>query len=717
MLQKIFKPTVFKISLILTLFFIFLALSLEHSKSQFSFLQSLALKANVDAQFQLRGPRPLSDDIVIVAIDDKSIEKFGRWPWNRTLLAEGLKKMAQATPKLVAFDMVFSEPDPTSKTSDPLFTQVIQTTHPHTPILLGYFFYFSKKDIESLETNWEEQFQHIFDSKITAKISTVRYPPEHIPTGVGAKSSFTPYAHATPHHGFFDISSDLDGTIRKTHLIGKYQNILFPSFGLKAAALALHREIVVQFDEYGIENIFFKNETLPVNERGEFWINYAGPAKSFPTISFSDITSGKINPARLKDKIILVGVTAKAVGDVRVTPVDSSHPGVEINATIIENLVHKHYLSRPSEFFLYELLFIFIAGILFGFLFQKLKSLSSACVTLFLLIFYVVVDQKLFFEKGILADLFIPGCHLFFIFLTTNAFKYFVEEKRSRQIKAAFQHYVSPTVVNEILKKPDQLALGGEKRKLTVLFSDIRSFTTLSETLPAEKLTRLLNFYLTTMTDCVFEHAGMLDKYIGDELMALFGAPLKTEYHALDACLTALDMIKKLDFVRQAWAKENVSKLNIGIGIHTGEMIVGNMGSERIFDYTVIGDSVNLGARLEGTNKVYGTHIIISEDVYHQVQKKLICREMDIIRVRGKQKPIRIYEVMEEAVSHKQRDLLEQFQKGLSFYRNAQWKEAIHIFEQFPEDGPSKAFLTRCQLYAQNPPPSNWDGVFTMTEK
>ena len=717
MLQKIFKPTVFKISLILTLFFIFLALSLEHSKSQFSFLQSLALKANIDAQFQLRGPRPLSDDIVIVAIDDKSIEKFGRWPWNRTLLAEGLKKMAQATPKLVAFDMVFSEPDPTSKTSDPLFTQVIQTTHPHTPILLGYFFYFSKKDIESLETNWEEQFQHIFDSKITAKISTVRYPPEHIPTGVGAKSSFTPYAHATPHHGFFDISSDLDGTIRKTHLIGKYQNILFPSFGLKAAALALHREIVVQFDEYGIENIFFKNETLPVNERGEFWINYAGPAKSFPTISFSDITSGKINPARLKDKIILVGVTAKAVGDVRVTPVDSSHPGVEINATIIENLVHKHYLSRPSEFFLYELLFIFIAGILFGFLFQKLKSLSSACVTLFLLIFYVVVDQKLFFEKGILADLFIPGCHLFFIFLTTNAFKYFVEEKRSRQIKAAFQHYVSPTVVNEILKKPDQLALGGEKRKLTVLFSDIRSFTTLSETLPAEKLTRLLNFYLTTMTDCVFEHAGMLDKYIGDELMALFGAPLKTEYHALDACLTALDMIKKLDFVRQAWAKENVSKLNIGIGIHTGEMIVGNMGSERIFDYTVIGDSVNLGARLEGTNKVYGTHIIISEDVYHQVQKKLICREMDIIRVRGKQKPIRIYEVMEEAVSHKQRDLLEQFQKGLSFYRNAQWKEAIHIFEQFPEDGPSKAFLTRCQLYAQNPPPSNWDGVFTMTEK
>ncbi|MBI3017143.1 MAG: CHASE2 domain-containing protein, partial [Deltaproteobacteria bacterium] len=436
---KIFKLSVFKLSLLLTLFFMLLASFLEYSPERIPFLKSLALKVNVDAKFKLRGNRPLSEDIVIVAIDDKSIEKFGRWPWNRTVLAEGLQKMAHANPKTIAFDMVFSEPDPTSKTSDPLFTQTIQTANKNIPVLLGYFFYFSKKDIEELQTNWEEQFHHIFDSKITAKISTVRNPPEQIPTGVGAKSSFEPYAKATRHHGFFDISSDLDGVIRQTHLIGKYQTTLFPSFGLKVAALALNREIVVQFDEYGIENIFFKNETLPVNERGEFWINYAGPAKTFPTFSFADIYSGKISPSHLKDKVILVGVTAKAVGDMRVTPTDSQHPGVEINATIVENLIHKQFLSRPSEFFLYELLFIFLVGILFGVLFKKLKALSSALIALLLLAFYIVADQKLFFEKGILADLFIPGCHLFFIFITTNAFKDFVEEKRSRQIRAAFQ--------------------------------------------------------------------------------------------------------------------------------------------------------------------------------------------------------------------------------------------------------------------------------------
>ncbi len=717
MFKKIFKLTVFKLSLVFTCLFIALAIVLEYSPQHLSFVKSIALKINNDFQFKLRGKRTLSDDIVIVAIDDKSIEKFGRWPWNRTVLSEGLQKIAHATPKVIALDMVFSEPDPTSKTSDALFAKTIETTNKNIPVLLGYFFYFSSQDTEGLETNWEEQFQHIFDSKITAKISTVRNPPEQIPTGLGAKSSFEPYAKATRRHGFFDISSDLDGSIRKTHLIGKYHTTLFPSFGLKAAALALNREIVVQFGEYGIENIFFKNETLPINEKGEFWINYAGPAKTFPTVSFSDVYSGKIASHQLKDKIILIGVTAKAVGDIRVTPLDSALPGIEINATIVENLIHKHFLYRPSEFFLYELLFIFLMGLFLGLLFQTLKSLSSTLVTTLLLILYVALNQKFFFEKGILADLFIPGCHLFFIFVTTNAFKYFVEEKKSRQIRAAFQHYVSPAVVNEILKKPDQLALGGEKRKLTVLFSDIRGFTPLSETIPPEKLTRLLNLYLTTMTDCVFDHGGMLDKYVGDELMALFGAPLKTESHVLDACLCALDMIQKLDFVRHAWAKENVDHLNIGIGIHTGDMIVGNMGSERIFDYTVIGDSVNLGSRLEGTNKIYGTHIIISEDVYTQVQGQLQCREMDMIRVRGKQKPIRIYEVLGKTISDDQKDLLEQFQKGLSLYRSMQWKGAMHVFEQFPYDGPSKAFLTRCQIYAQTPPPSNWDGVFTITEK
>ncbi|MBI3018578.1 MAG: CHASE2 domain-containing protein [Deltaproteobacteria bacterium] len=221
MLKKIFKPSVFKISLLLTFLFMLLASFLEHSPDPFPFLKSLALKVNVDAQFKVRGNRVLSKDIVIVAIDDKSIEKFGRWPWNRTVLAEGLQKMAQAKPKLIAFDMVFSEPDPTSRTSDTLFTQTLQATNKNIPVLLGYFFYFLKKDIEELQTNWEEQFQHIFDSKITAKISTVRTPPEQIPTGVGAKSSFKPYAKATRHHGFFDISSDLDGTLRKIHLISK----------------------------------------------------------------------------------------------------------------------------------------------------------------------------------------------------------------------------------------------------------------------------------------------------------------------------------------------------------------------------------------------------------------------------------------------------------------------------------------------------------------
>ncbi|HBQ20865.1 MAG: hypothetical protein A2Z91_08435 [Deltaproteobacteria bacterium GWA2_38_16] len=748
-----FKLSVFKISLVITLIFMAFAFLIDQKTTSFTFIKSLALKTNVDAKFYIRGKRPISNDIVIVAIDDKSLEQFGRWPWNRTLLADGLKKIApkntQDKPKVISLDMVFSEQDPNSQAptfqklqtqyqqshtkdsfyetlsqqiqradTDQYFSKTIHDLNKTTPIMLGYFFYFSKKDIEELKTDWEKEFEHIFDSKITAKISTVRYPPEEIPTGMGAKSSIKPYAQATSNHGFFDISSDIDGTIRKTHLIGKYKNTLFPSFALKTVALALHKEIVVQFGSNGIENIFLENEFIPTNLQGEFWINYVGPSYTFPMVSFADIYNGKIPPETFKDKIVLMGVTAKAVGDIRVSPYDNAHPGIEINATIIENLLHKHYLGRPPEAVPAEMLFILIIGLFLGILFTYIRSVWCGTIALGMIILYAVCDQKFFFEKGIIANFFTPGFHLLFVFMTTNAFKYFGEEKKSREIKSAFQRYVSPAVVNEILKHPTQLSLGGEKRKLTVLFSDIRGFTTLSESISPEKLTHLLNIYLTDMTDIVFKYQGMLDKYVGDELMALYGAPLKTESHVLDACQSAIEMIQKLEDVRQKWSLEGVSHLNIGVGIHTGDMIVGNMGSTKIFDYTVIGDSVNLGSRLEGTNKQYGTHIIISQDVYEQLQGKFTCRELDYIRARGKTKPVQIYELCSNSLPP---ELLEEFSKGLSFYRKTQWAEALEIFEtllkKFPTDGPTKTFLERCKLYGETPPASNWDGVFTMQTK
>ena len=611
-------------------------------------------------------------------------------------------------------DMVFSE----RANNDLYFSEAIRKINSRIPILLGYFFYFDKHDIQELSTDWEQQFQHIFDSKITAKISTVKNPPEEISTGIGALSSHPLYAKATRNHGFFDITTDSDGTTRRTHLIGKYKNTLFPSFALKTASLATQKEIVVQFGPVGIENIFFDHDPLPVNAKGEFLINYLGPSKTFPTYSFVDIYQQKIDASILQNKVIIMGVTAKAVGDTVISPFDSAHVGVEIHANVIENLLHQNYLTRPSGIFTFELLFVFFMGILLGLVFQKMHSRTSLFFIILLVGVYIVGDYQFLFKKHILANGFLPLCHLIFVYLSATAYKYFVEEKRSREIKAAFQHYVSPAVVNEILKHPTELKLGGEKRELTVLFSDIRGFTTLSEKLPPEKLTELLNIYLTEMTQCVFDQRGMLDKYVGDELMALFGAPLKTNAHTLDACLCAINMIQKLSTVRKIWESHGVTPLNIGIGIHTGEMIVGNMGSTTIFDYTVIGDSVNLGSRLEGTNKVYGTQIIISEDVQKQVTSNIFTRELDYIRVRGKKEPVRIYEVWTAEPTTSQKEALKQFQEALLFYRSKKWSEAAALFKKIiSTDVPSKAFLERCELYLKTPPPTDWDGVFAMQTK
>ncbi len=720
---SLLKFSIFKISFLMTAVVVFIGLILEFTPERLPFLKSIELKT-YDAKFRLRGTRPIQNNIVIVAIDDKSIETFGRWPWNRAILAQTLERVLDGKPKLVAFDMVFSEKDPTSADSDPLFSSVIQKST--ASVLLGYFFYFSKRDIAALSTDWEKQFEAVFDSKITAKISTVQYPPEEIPTGLGIKSSIEPYAKATRNHGFFDISSDLDGVIRKTHLIGKHKNTLFPSFGLKTASLVENKDIVVQFGEEGIEKIRLGQDELPTNERGELWINFSGPAhafpQTFPTYSFADLSRREIDPGQFRDKIVLFGVTAKAVSDLRITPTSASMPGVELNATIAENILNRNFLIRPNQAFALEIAFIILFGILFyPLILSKLNSIASALVFFILLFAYQCFDQKLLFEKGLVANSFLISSHLFFVFLTSTIYKYFVQERKTRQTRAAFQHYVSPAVVNEILKHPDQLVLGGEKRRLTVLFSDIRNFTSISEKIEPVKLTHLLNTYLTEMTNIVYEHQGMLDKYVGDELMALFGAPLKTPKHPLDACLSAIEMIQKLPKVKDAWAKEGISELNIGIGIHTGEMIVGNMGSTKIFDYTVIGDSVNLGSRLEGANKIYGTRIIISQEVYNEVAGRIFCRELDFIRVRGKKEPVRIYEVLTEKPDNSFAQMLNHYIRGLTLYRNQKWGDAANTFEQilkrFPNDGPSRTLLERCRLYSQTPPPKEWDGVFTMTVK
>jgi adenylate cyclase len=297
------------------------------------------------------------------------------------------------------------------------------------------------------------------------------------------------------------------------------------------------------------------------------------------------------------------------------------------------------------------------------------------------------------------------------------------EEREKKKIKGAFHYYVTASVVNEMLKNPEKLKLGGEKKDLTVLFSDIRGFTTISEGLSPEMLVKLLNEYLTVMTDIVFKYDGLLDKYMGDAIMAVYGAPLDQEDHAERACYTALDMMDELKVLQAKWEAEGTPRINIGIGVNSGPMVVGNMGSQRRFDYTVMGDSVNLSSRLEGANKQYSTNIIIGEVTYEKVRDKFLCRELDSVRVKGKDLPVKIYELVGRngGVPDETKDVICLFHQGLEEYKGRKWQEANETFNKVldikPDDCPSKLYLKRSKNLMEAPPPEDWDGVFTMETK
>jgi len=313
--------------------------------------------------------------------------------------------------------------------------------------------------------------------------------------------------------------------------------------------------------------------------------------------------------------------------------------------------------------------------------------------------------------------------NLILTYLGITGYRYWTEEREKKKIRGAFQYYLTASVVEQMLKNPDKLRLGGEKKDLTVLFSDIRGFTTISEHMPPETLVKFLNEYLTKMTDIVFKYDGLLDKYIGDAIMAIWGAPLDQPDHAHRACYTALEMVDALGVLQKKWTAEGMPLLNIGIGINAGPMVVGNMGSSRRFDYTVMGHSVNLGSRLEGLNKVYKTNIIVSEMTYERVKEEILGRELDSVRVVGMDQPVRIYEliVRRSQASAEQKVRVDEFQAALAHYKDRQWPGALRAFqailEKQPQDGAAKLYVERCKTLEKNPPPMDWSGVYNLTTK
>ena len=664
--------------------------------------------------------------VAIAAIDEKSLSVLGRWPWSRATMGKLVERLDQAGAGVIVFDVFFSETEnrqlldqlarleaeqgysaatspyqaiKKSLAGDTSFSRAIKQSG---KVVLPMVFLMSPDEARhqspdeaargysSIENHAIQLIKDRGDGSLAFPMAQPHGVVVNLPE-LSASARYIGHINAIP---------DNDGTVRWTALVIRYKGLYFPSADVQAARLFLNApHLTLHTSAYGITGLSLGERRIATDEDGRTLIHYHGRAKTFPTYSIADIMAGKIDAGLLKGKIVLIGATALGLGDTHVTPFSSVYPGVEIRANTIQNILDADFILRPGWMFVMDVAVMLGLGLGLVLLLPRIGVRNSALVVLGLVVFYIGLAVVEFRTQQIWMNLVYPSLLMLLLFMAATIIKYFTSENEKRQIKGAFKQYVPAAVVDQIMGNIDNLSLGGEKRELTVLFSDIRGFTTLSETLAPEDVVKMLNTYLTRMTDTVFRHDGLLDKYIGDAIMAIYGAPLAHPAHAKLACYTALDMMKELHALKEQWGAQAYADMDIGIGITTGPMIVGNMGSMNRFDYTVIGDAVNLGSRIEGLNKIYGTHILISEPTYKMVKDEFpYIREIDVTPIRGRLEMARIYELMlPELYPHM--DWLAEFHRAYELFRANLHPQARKVFQALANDvrdPVSTHYIQRC---------------------
>ena len=643
-------------------------------------LDLLELKT-YDLRFLSRGPVPPSPSIVMALIDEKSLDTEGRWPWPRSKLATLVDILSQDGAKVIGFDIGFLEPDENSQLA--LITQLGQKvdalgiTHPQladfiqeskqhadndlilahaiqnssAAVVLGYFFHMSEADLNYRleQRNIDQQLQRISASKypfISYQEPTMDFVP--FLRSYAPESNLALLTEVAASSGYFSLRGDQeDGVVRWMPLVVQGGEDFFPPLAVWCAWHYLGKpQLTVKVGRYGVEGIQMGQRFIPTDEAGQLLINYLGPPKTFAHFSISDMLSGNFPRGTFTDKIVLIGAIAMGAYDVQSTPFSPVYPGVEIHATVIDNILTQNFLTKPRWSKIYDLLAIITLGALLGIALPWMGAFKGLLFATPLFILYIFMAHWFFVYFGVWLNMIYPLLALLTTYTAFTVYNYVTEEKEKKMIKGIFQHYVSAKLVDELTKNPSMLKLGGEKRVMTVFFSDVEGFTSISEQITPEELVALVNEYLTAMTDIILKYDGMVDKYEGDGIMAVWGAPVYFEDHAKKACFAALEMQKKLVELRKKWISEGKPEIHARIGINTGEMIAGNMGSRDRMDYTVTGDAVNLASRLEGVNKQYGTYTMISESTLEYVKDYVIARELDSIRVKGRLKPVKIYELL-----------------------------------------------------------------------
>ena len=743
--MKIRWLNAFTVSVLITLFSLFIySLDLPF----FKLLESKAY----DFKVSLRDPRPVSDQVVIVAIDEQSLKREGRWPWPRSRYAKLVDKLTESGAAVIGFDFLFPERethvslDKVKKEiakkkvsgisrqklidlldevgdSDTRFAEAVRRSE---RTVLSYFVYTTAEQAakDSAAMMGPKEFELLDFSQYTmVQSSDQSITPDFLQPIYAVGLSLPSLMDAANSAGYVSFVPERDGVIRFIPMVRVHKEAVFPPFSLQLLREATQLSAVVRIFPDRVGEIRLGDSPIPVTEDGDFLVNFYGPMQTFTYLSASDVLDGTIGPMQVKDKIVLIGATAAALHDLHTTPYGSLYPGVEVQANIIENIIQQDFLERPSWVPVLDMTIILVTGILLGLAALYFKAIGTAGLLGVGVGGYLVFDYLLFTRQGLWISTVFPVFSQFLVYFGITLYRFTFEEKEKRFIKSAFSQYLAPAVVDQLVENPKLLNLGGENKILTAFFSDLEGFSSISEQLTAGELVILLNEYLTEMTDIVMQYEGTVDKFEGDAIIAFFGAPIDFKDHATRTCYAALDMQKRLAQLRKNWKNKGRHELFMRIGINTGEVTVGNMGSENRFDYTMIGDPVNVAARLEGANKQYQTYTMLSEFTYELAKNDIEARELDSIRVVGKKEPIKIYELlgrkgeMEDTI----RLILPHFQEGLEHYKNQRWEEGITCFENalnlYEDDGPSLTYFERCITFQYHPPPPDWDGVFAMRTK
>ena len=700
------------------------------------------LRVRVFDLFQVMQPREATErPVVIIDIDEQSLRSVGQWPWPRTRIADLISRLTQMGALVIAFDVVFAEPDRMSPSvAADEFRDLDDAT---------------RTKLRALPSNDAVLADALKNSRVVLGESGLPFavaqpegarPPIGLATMGGDPRPFLlnfpgllrnvpQLEQSASGRGLFTIRAERDGIVRRVPIVMQAQGTVMPSLSLEMLRVASgSNTVLVRSDNAGVQSAAVPGFVIPTDRNGQLWIHFS-PHDKARYVSAGDVLEGKVPADRIARRLVLIGTSAVGLLDSKTTPIDPVMPGVEVHAQVLESVLTQSVLTSPNYAIGVELIAALVLGIAIIWLAPILSPALLLAFGAAIVVLTLGASWYFYQQAGLLFDATYPLLSSALVYLTLVFSNYISEQAQRRRIRSAFGQYLSPALVEQLAQSPEKLVLGGEEREMSILFSDVRGFTTISELYKDDPqgLTSLMNSFLTPLTNAIIDHKGTIDKYMGDAVMAFWNAPLHDELHEYNACEAALEMLHRVDTLnrqREQQANEtgqHFIPIRVGVGINTGRCVVGNMGSDLRFNYSVLGDPVNLASRLEGQSKNYGVPIILGSKTASGLRDKFAVLELDCITVKGKTEPESVYTVLGRAdvagserfgrLNHTVAEMLARFRRQDFSGAADSIARCREIDDGFGLDHLLDLYAERIRVFLQNPPPPDWNGVVVLDSK